>query len=100
MIIVCNKHTFTHKFNKLYKIEIISLFTKVLLSLELPHETGDYLLDKYDGATEVKVNRRGRLSIKDPRYSLPTANDLVFLEDSPNYCFANSTLGSLGMYCF
>ncbi|CAB0031021.1 unnamed protein product [Trichogramma brassicae] len=59
-------------------------------------EIGDYLLDKYDGATEVKVNRRGRLSIKDPRYSLPTANDLVYLDDSPNYCFANSSLGSLG----
>lgn len=60
---------------------------------------GDYLLDKYDGATEVKMNRRGRLSIKDPRYSLPTANDLVYLDDSPNYCFANTTLGSLGLYC-
>ncbi|XP_031779559.1 protein Wnt-5b-like [Nasonia vitripennis] len=59
-------------------------------------EIGDYLLDKYDGATEVKVNRRGRLSIRDPRYSLPTANDLVYLDDSPNYCFANTSLGSLG----
>lgn len=58
--------------------------------------TGDYLLDKYDGATEVKINRRGRLAIKDPRYSKPTASDLVYLDESPNYCFANLTLGSLG----
>lgn len=61
---------------------------------------GDYLLDRYDGATEVKVNRRGRLAIRDPKYSLPTANDLVYLDDSPNYCFANATLGSLGLILF
>ncbi|XP_018303886.1 protein Wnt-5b [Mycetomoellerius zeteki] len=59
-------------------------------------EIGDFLLDKYDGATEVKVNRRGRLSMRDPRFSVPTANDLVYLDDSPNYCLPNDTLGSLG----
>lgn len=53
-------------------------------------------MDKYDGATEVKVNRRGRLSMRDPRFSVPTANDLVYLDDSPNYCLPNDTLGSLG----
>lgn len=58
--------------------------------------TGDYLVDKYDGATEVRVNKRGRLSIRDPRYTLPTANDLVYLDDSPNYCLPNLTIGSLG----
>jgi len=57
-------------------------------------------LDKYDGATEVKVNRRGRLSIRDPRFSVPTANDLVYLDDSPNYCLPNDTLGSLGNSLF
>lgn len=60
---------------------------------------GDLLLDKYDGATEVRVNRRGRLSMRDPRFSLPTANDLVYLDDSPNYCLPNDTLGSLGNMC-
>ncbi|XP_046493395.1 protein Wnt-5b [Neodiprion pinetum] len=59
-------------------------------------EVGDYLLDKYDGATEVRVNRRGRLSIRDPRFTLPTANDLVYLEDSPNFCLRNLSMGSLG----
>lgn len=53
-------------------------------------------MDKYDGATEVRVNRRGRLSMRDPRFSVPTANDLVYLDDSPNYCLPNDTLGSLG----
>ncbi|KAF3428682.1 hypothetical protein E2986_02436 [Frieseomelitta varia] len=59
---------------------------------------GDFLLDKYDGATEVRVNRRGRLSMRDPRFSLPTANDLVYLDESPNYCLPNETLGSLGTH--
>ncbi|XP_077294010.1 protein Wnt-5b-like [Arctopsyche grandis] len=59
-------------------------------------EIGDYLRDKYDGATEVKVSKRGKLQIKDPRYSLPTAQDLVYLEESPNYCVKNLTVGSLG----
>lgn len=58
------------------------------------------MLDKYDGATEVKVNRRGRLSMRDPRFSVPTANDLVYLDDSPNYCLPNDTLGSLGSSIF
>ncbi|XP_013164033.1 PREDICTED: protein Wnt-5b-like isoform X2 [Papilio xuthus] len=59
-------------------------------------EIGDYLRDKYEGATEVKVSRRGKLRLGNPRYSLPTANDLVYLEDSPNYCIKNETLGSPG----
>ncbi|KAJ9582692.1 hypothetical protein L9F63_022959 [Diploptera punctata] len=59
-------------------------------------EIGDYLKDKYDGGTEVRVNRRGRLQIKDPRFNKPTANDLVYLDDSPNYCIRNLSVGSLG----
>ncbi|XP_014257425.1 protein Wnt-5a-like isoform X2 [Cimex lectularius] len=59
-------------------------------------EIGDYIRDKYDGATEVKVNVRGKLQIKDPRFDLPTANDLIFLDESPNYCVPNASAGSLG----
>lgn len=58
--------------------------------------SGDYLRDKYDGATEVKVNKRGKLQIKDPRFSLPSANDLIYVEESPSYCVPNTTVGSLG----
>ncbi|PSN49659.1 hypothetical protein C0J52_21726 [Blattella germanica] len=57
--------------------------------------SGDYIKDKYDGATEVRVNRRGRLQIKDPRFNKPTANDLVYIDDSPNYCIRNISVGSL-----
>ncbi|CAG2068809.1 unnamed protein product, partial [Timema podura] len=56
----------------------------------------DYLKDKYDGATEVRVNRRGRLQIRDPRFNRPTANDLIYIDESPNYCVRNLSVGSLG----
>ncbi|OWR48186.1 Wnt-5b like protein, partial [Danaus plexippus plexippus] len=59
-------------------------------------EIGDYLRDKYEGATEVRVSRRGKLRLGDPNYSMPTAQDLVYLEESPNYCIRNETMGSLG----
>lgn len=52
--------------------------------------------DKYDGATEVRVNKRGRLQVKNAQYNLPTANDLVYLDESPDYCLRNKTIGSFG----
>ena len=52
--------------------------------------------DKYDGATEVRVNKRGRLQVKNAQYNLPTANDLVYLDESPDYCIRNKTIGSFG----
>ncbi|XP_023711781.1 protein Wnt-5b isoform X2 [Cryptotermes secundus] len=61
-------------------------------------EIGDYIKDKYDGATEVRINRRGRLQIRDPRFNKPTANDLVYIDDSPNYCVRNLSVGSLGTH--
>ena len=53
---------------------------------------GDFLKDKYEGATEVKVSRRGKLRLGNPHYTLPTAQDLVYLEESPNYCVKNESL--------
>ena len=53
--------------------------------------------DKYDGATEVRVNKRGRLQVKNAQYNIPTANDLVYLDESPDYCLRNKTIGSVGM---
>lgn len=58
--------------------------------------TGDYIKEKYDSATEVRVSRRGRLQLRDPRFTLPTASDLVYLDDSPNYCVRDLSVGSLG----
>ncbi|XP_050669428.1 protein Wnt-5b-like [Leptidea sinapis] len=59
-------------------------------------EIGDYLREKYDSATEVSVSRRGKLRVRNPGFGVPTALDLVYLEESPNYCLKNETLGSLG----
>lgn len=61
-------------------------------------EIGDFMKDKYDGATEVRVNKRGRLQVKNAQYNLPTANDLVYLDESPDYCLRNKTIGSFGTY--
>ncbi|CAG0882679.1 unnamed protein product [Darwinula stevensoni] len=59
-------------------------------------EIGDYLKDKYDGATKVKVNRRGKLQVADPTFSIPTAYDLVYMDDPPDYCHKNDTIGAFG----
>ncbi|XP_060842545.1 protein Wnt-5b-like [Rhopalosiphum padi] len=61
-------------------------------------ELGEHLKEKYEGAIEVRVTRRGRLQIRDPRFSLPTASDLVYIDDSPNYCIRNITAGSIGTH--
>ncbi|KAJ6647841.1 Chondroitin sulfate proteoglycan 4 [Pseudolycoriella hygida] len=55
-------------------------------------EIGDYLHEKYDEATQVKINKRGRLQVKDPRYKVPSALDLVYLDESPDWCRTNRQL--------
>lgn len=55
-------------------------------------QLGDYLREKYDEATQVKLNKRGRLQVKDPRYKVPSASDLVYLDESPDWCRNNRQL--------
>ena len=57
---------------------------------------GDLLKDKYDGATEVKINKRGKLQIKNPKYNKPTADDLIYMDESPDYCIGSDQTGSFG----
>ena len=61
-------------------------------------KVGDHLEEKYGRSTRVKTTRSGRLRVRRKAKNVPTANDLVFLERSPNYCHANDTIGSLGMF--
>merc|ERR1711971_175990 len=63
-------------------------------------KVGDHLQDKYGDATRVKTTRSGRLRVrrKASNIPIPTANDLVFLHRSPNYCHHNDTIGSLGTH--
>lgn len=59
-------------------------------------KVGDFLRSKYNGATRVKPTKRGRLKIHKRNVKIPTAEDLVFIRNSPDYCHQNHTIGSLG----
>ncbi|OWF36236.1 protein Wnt-5b-like [Mizuhopecten yessoensis] len=60
-------------------------------------DVGNRLKDRYDGSCEVRFNRRGtKLKRKIARYNKPTKEDIIYLDESPDYCNANRTTGSLG----
>ncbi|XP_065200658.1 protein Wnt-5b-like [Planococcus citri] len=59
-------------------------------------EIGDYIKKKYDEAIRVKVNKKGRLQIKDSSSRKPTVTDLLYIHQSPNYCKKNISFDSLG----
>ncbi|CAL8126480.1 unnamed protein product [Orchesella dallaii] len=59
-------------------------------------EIGDHLKDRYVSATQVKLNKRGRLQVRRSGVRVPSVFDLVFMEQSPNYCVQNETLGIFG----
>nr|XP_046918584.1 protein Wnt-5b-like [Dermatophagoides farinae] len=65
-------------------------------------EVGDFLKDKYDGATEVRLNKRSKLQVRHPSFTRPTAEDLLYIDDSPDYCDHNNKTGAYGTqgrYC-
>ena len=67
--------------------------------LKLPsfREVGDYLKDKYDSAIEVRYeSRQNQLKARHRRFSKPTKEDLIYIEDSPNFCDADAKYGLLG----
>lgn len=64
-------------------MEFFIYFSNMILYLPV---TGDHLREKYDEATQVKLNKRGRLQVKDPRYKVPSATDLVYLDEAPDWC--------------
>jgi hypothetical protein len=51
-------------------------------------QVGDHLKDRYEAATEVKLNKRGKLQVANKRFARPTKLDLVYVDDSPDYCSA------------
>lgn len=59
---------------------------------------GSNLQDKYHNGVLVAVNQKdNELVVADGKYlSRPARDDLVFLEESPDYCVPNSETGSLG----
>lgn len=51
--------------------------------------------DRYDAATEVRLNKRGKLQVVNKKFARPTKLDLVYVEDSPDYCSANNPFASV-----
>ncbi|SPP90099.1 blast:Protein Wnt-5, partial [Drosophila guanche] len=63
---------------------------------------GDYLREKFEEATKVKLNKRGRLQVKDSQFKVPTAHDLIYIDESPDWCRNNYILhwpGTHGRVC-
>ncbi|XP_030765210.1 protein Wnt-1-like [Sitophilus oryzae] len=56
------------------------------------------LYKRYEGASHVKYveRRRKKLKVVKPEFKKPNRTDLVYLEDSPDYCEKNETLNILG----
>ncbi|XP_045216271.1 protein Wnt-4-like [Mercenaria mercenaria] len=58
---------------------------------------GSALKEKFDGASLMKINKRGsKLRPISKDMKRPTRKDLVYLENSPDFCEPNLAYGSLG----
>ena len=57
-------------------------------------KTGDYLRKKYNGAVEVMMNQDGTgFTVANKAFREPTKNDLVYIENSPDYCLQDKAAG-------
>jgi len=60
-------------------------------------EVGKRLMKRYDQATKVRFNKRGsKLRRSSVYFKRPTRQDVIFIDDSPDYCSISSAAGSLG----
>lgn len=59
-------------------------------------KVGDALKEKYDSAAVMKLNSRGKLVPMHSNFNAPTSNDLVHIDQSPDYCLKNQSTGSIG----
>ncbi|XP_043825079.1 protein Wnt-2 isoform X3 [Dromiciops gliroides] len=58
-------------------------------------KTGDYLWKKYNGAIQVVMNQDGTgFTVANKRFKKPTKNDLVYFENSPDYCIRDRDAGA------
>ena len=46
----------------------------------------------------MAIDKRGNLQVTEDGYKKPSSFDLVYLEESPDYCVYNKKTGSLGMF--
>ena len=57
-------------------------------------KTGNYLWRKYNGAIQVVMNQDGTgFTVANKRFKKPTKNDLVYFENSPDYCIRDRDAG-------
>lgn len=55
---------------------------------------GRYLKEKYSGATQVTMDQDGTgLIVANENHKRPTRRDLVYFEESPDYCLQDPTTG-------
>ena len=60
-------------------------------------EVGNRLKERFDGASKVIAKNDGKFFMLDnPTLKVPTKKDLVYTEDSPDFCKPNHKTGSLG----
>lgn len=56
--------------------------------------TGDYLRKKYNTAIEVTMNQDGTgFMVADKDFKGSTKNELVYVENSPDYCLTDRSAG-------
>ncbi|XP_054878659.1 protein Wnt-2 isoform X2 [Poeciliopsis prolifica] len=59
--------------------------------------TGDHLRRRYNSAVQVAVNQYGTgFTAAHTHFTRPSKNDLVYMEDSPDYCIRDPQSGSMG----
>ena len=60
-------------------------------------DIGRFLLQKYDSAVKVMIDNKGtKLLPKEKSFEHHTSTDLVYTDDSPDFCKANVKTGSMG----
>ncbi len=60
-------------------------------------DVGAFLLQKYDSAVNVMADNKGQKLLPKVRtFRRHTATDLVYTDESPDFCAANRRAGSLG----
>lgn len=71
--------------------------TKCVLELPKYREVSTFLMEKYKSAIRVGSDNNGRgIFVFDPTMKKYTSQDLLYMENSPEFCEKNLRQGSLG----